>query len=59
MKKIFIFIVTIAMSIIMANAQLKGGAGFFKTGYLYAPGAANILKKLLPKAPFVLLTITL
>jgi len=38
------------MSIIMANAQLKGGAGFFKTGYLYAPGAANILKKIAPES---------
>lgn len=48
MKKNIIYTIVLVMSITMAHAQLKGGAGFFKTGYLYAPGSSNILKNLSP-----------
>ncbi|WP_018617481.1 hypothetical protein [Segetibacter koreensis] len=46
MKKIITFLLIIAMSITITDAQIKGGAAFFKTGYLYAPRSSNIFKKI-------------
>jgi hypothetical protein len=41
MKKILLYLVVLVMLVTNINAQ-KGGAAFFKTGYLYAPGSAKI-----------------
>lgn len=47
MRKSIIYILIIAMSITITNAQ-RGGAGFFKTGYLYAPGTTDIFREISP-----------
>lgn len=47
MKKSLIYLFIVAMSVTIANAQ-KGGAAFFKTGYLYAPGSSKVFQEIDP-----------
>jgi hypothetical protein len=49
MKNIILCLLFIAMTINI-NAQLKGGAGFFKTGYLFAPGSSAVVNKIISDA---------
>jgi hypothetical protein len=47
MKKSMLYLLLFATTINIANAQIKGGAGFFKTGYLFAPGSSAVINKIL------------
>jgi hypothetical protein len=49
MKKSLFYLLLVAMSISTVTAQIKGGAVFFKTGYLNARGSSTILGKINPE----------
>lgn len=51
MKKSVLYLLLFATTINIANAQIKGGAGFFKTGYLFAPGSSAVLNKIISGSP--------
>src|SRR4051794_15234151 len=49
MKKSVLYLLLTAMSITIADGQIKGGAAFFKAGYLNAPRSSAILGKIDPE----------